>query len=112
MPIKPIDLQTLFMQMGQVSRQQAMEKDGAAARQIIQGTNAEQKAIEESKSVHLTEDDEKESTGIKNNEEKKSSSGDAGGQRKPGKDAGEPKPDGGKEIVKDPELGGHIDITG
>ncbi len=112
MPIKPIDLQTLFMQMGQVSRQQAMEKDGAAARQILAGTNAEHKAIEDSKSVHLSEEDEKESTDIKNNEEKKSASGDAGSRKKNNKAGEENKLEDGKEIVKDPKLGGHIDITG
>ncbi len=112
MPIKPIDLQTLFMQMGQVNKQQAMEKDGITARQILQGTNAEQKALQDSKSVHLTEDDEKQSGGVKNNEEKKSPSGEGDAQKKQGKDHDAKQPSDEKEVVKDPKLGGHIDITG
>ena len=46
MPIRPIDLQTLLMQMSQVGRDQAVEKDGPALQSAIQGAVTQKKEIE------------------------------------------------------------------
>ena len=37
MPIRPIDLQTLLMQLSQVGREQAAEKEGAALQSAMKG---------------------------------------------------------------------------
>ncbi|GAB1457283.1 hypothetical protein MASR2M48_25910 [Spirochaetota bacterium] len=37
MPIKPIDLQTMFLQLGQVGKQQAAQKDGALLHAHLHG---------------------------------------------------------------------------
>ena len=56
MPIRPIDLQTLLMQMSQVGRDQAVEKDGPALQAAMQGAAAQQKEIEAKDAVRRPEE--------------------------------------------------------
>ena len=58
MPIRPIDLQAMLLQLSQVGREQSAEKEGAALTAAMKA-GAEQKRLEElSESVHRAEDDE------------------------------------------------------
>jgi hypothetical protein len=111
MPIRPIDLQTLLMQMSQVGRDQAIEKDGPALQNAIQGAAMQKKEIETKESVHRTEDAKdgpgpiKERRGRKGRE----SEGEEGGEGGLEGESGEKAPE---EVVRDPSLGNRVDLTG
>ncbi|TFG84799.1 MAG: hypothetical protein E4H20_02125 [Spirochaetales bacterium] len=107
MPIKPIDLQTLFAQLEQVGRQQSAEKQGAALHQSLHGAALQRKEDESARSVKAVEDDQKGTEAVKDESE--------GGARQRGSEGRGEKPDeedSPKETVKDPALGGHVDISG
>ena len=109
MPIRPIDLQTMLMQLNQVGREQAVEKEGAALQSAMKGA-ADQKRLDESKeSVHRAEDAEGGPRPI----------ADSAGKPPQGEEAGKEAATEGKEgreakeeIIKDPDLGTKIDLTG
>ena len=107
MPIKPIDLQTMFVQLSQVGKQQAAEKDGSTLHSLIH--NAQQKKIEDeaAKSVQRPKDDQNAMQAIK--DEGGSGTGNAGSDRKHENQTDEAP---GIETISDPDLGGHIDISG
>jgi len=107
MPIKPIDLQTLFGQLGQVGRQQAAEKEGAAIQQSVLGATQQKKEDEAVRTVRRAEDDEAGVGAVKADEERTPQRRDSERKRD---DADEAPPE--RETVKDPALGGHVDITG
>ena len=109
MPIRPIDLQTMLVQLSQVGREQAAEKEGAALTAAMKGA-ADQKRLEETKeSVRRPEDEEMASKAV----------GDGAGKGAGGKQA-EAKTGEGKtgeapdesEVVKDPNLGRRVDLSG
>ncbi len=109
MPIRPIDLQTMLVQLSQVGREQAAEKEGAALTASMKGA-ADQKRLEETKeSVHRPEDEETAAKAV----------GEGGGQGAGGKQArggSEESPADGtpptSEVVKDPDLGRRVDLSG
>jgi hypothetical protein len=112
MPIRPIDLQTLLMQMSQVGRDQAIEKDGPALQSAIQGAAAQKKEIESKESVRRAEDAKDGADPVKDGrrrakgrEGKAGEEDDAGGE-----DEAAPKP--AEEVVRDPSLGNRVDISG
>ncbi|NLJ45741.1 MAG: hypothetical protein GX430_04195 [Treponema sp.] len=107
MPIKPIDLQTLFMQMNQVSKEQAAAKDGAVLQQSIQGAVLQKKREDEVRSVQKPQADE--GAARIGDRESGSAPGGETESRKRSKDTEEPEE---PEIVKDPDLGRRIDIQG
>jgi hypothetical protein len=107
MPIKPIDLQTLFVQLSQVGKQQAAEKDGALLHSTLHGALVKRMEDEAAKAVQRPKDDQATT---------KSVSKDPGGkQGQPGsekKREGEDREDEDAETITDPALGGHVDISG
>lgn len=107
MPITPIDLQTLFLQMDRVAKQHSVEKDGAALQQSLQSAAVQKRDDEAARSVKAVKDDQKGAEALKNDNE-----GSSSPQGEEGKRRGKPEGETGKETVKDPALGGHIDITG
>jgi hypothetical protein len=107
MSIKPIDLQALFLQLGKVGKEQLALKEGAVLQQSIQGAIVQKQQDEAAKSVRRAEDDELETEAIK-------SDADASGGRHEGEHKREEDSEDtvGKETIKDPALGSHIDISG
>ncbi|MBU0928917.1 MAG: hypothetical protein KKA67_14300 [Spirochaetes bacterium] len=107
MPIKPIDLQTLFLQLGQVGKQQAAEKDGALLHANLHGAAAKRIEDEAAKAVHRPEDAQTATESVKDD-----------GGKPPGYQGDEKKRDDGKapeddvETISDPALGGNVDISG
>jgi hypothetical protein len=109
MPIRPIDLQTLLMQMSQVGRDQAVEKDGPALQSAIQGAVNQKKETEAKESVRRTEDAKDGAGPVKERRER--------GKGKEGEGAEEdeeakPEDKGSEEIVRDPSLGNRVDLSG
>jgi hypothetical protein len=111
MPIRPIDLQTMLMQLSQVGREQSAEKEGAAL-QVAMKVAADTKRLDESKeSVHRAEDAE---AGAKILGDRDGSPGQPpregpGGRREAGPKDGEKAKE---EVIRDPGLGTRIDLEG
>ncbi len=106
MSILPIDLQILFSQMNQVGKEQAIQKDGNAIHQSLQGMelvkNTEQKDSSVNQSKDIGEGLEK----IKNEENKKKE------EREREKNEKKEQAEHKKTVFADPDLGKHIDIMG
>ncbi len=107
MPIKPIDLQTLFVQLSQVGKQQAAEKDGAVLHANLHGAMVKRMEDEAAKAVQRPKDDQATTQVI--DDEGGSGAGGPGGEKKRDEDKAADKD---VETISDPALGGHIDITG
>jgi hypothetical protein len=113
MPIRPIDLQTLLMQMSQVGRDQAVEKDGPALQSAIQGAALQKKEIETKESVRRTEDAKDGPLPIKDRRGREQGKGRES-QGEEGAEGGEDESQqkAPEEVVRDPSLGNRVDLTG
>lgn len=110
MPIRPIDLQTLLMQLNQVSRDQAAEKEGAVLQQAMKGA-AEQKRLDETKeAVRRPEEPEAGAEAVR--DRKKKGATNSEGQERRGGAGQESETESGEEVVRDPELGNRVDLSG
>ncbi len=108
MSIKPIDLQTLFLKMDQVSKEQSLARDQAANQQAaaaraqvakeLQQDHQVVKTPENSEALEVKEDESK-------NEQEES-------RRKKGNDENEADTENDREIVTDPHIGRHVDLSG
>jgi len=107
MPIKPIDLHTFFVQLSQVGKQQAAEKDGALLHSTLHGALVKRMEDEAAKAVQRPKDDQASAKSVSGE-----SSGNKGGPGSEKKREGEDREDEAAETITDPALGGHIDISG
>lgn len=109
MPIRPIDLQTLLMQMSQVGRDQAIAKDAPAIQSAMQAAAAQKRDIETKEAVRRTEDPQDGAGAVKEragrHDGKPRERGEADEE---GAEGGEPR----EEIVRDPSLGNRVDLSG
>lgn len=109
MPIRPIDLQTLFMKLGQVGREQAAEKEGAVLQSSVQGA-ANLRRQADSKEAVRPPEEPKDGAGPvadrsgKGQPEKRRDEG----EEEAGQGGEEPR----EEIVRDPDLGANVDLSG
>ncbi|HPE37040.1 MAG TPA: hypothetical protein PK625_07815 [Spirochaetales bacterium] len=108
MPIKPIDLQTLFTQMDKVARQNAAERDAAVAQKALLGATMQKKAVEEASSVKKLEEDKSGPGAVKDKQDETA----AGAQSENKQKKEQERDQAEQETVQDPALGGHIDISG
>ena len=108
MAIQPIDLQTLFLQMNQVSKDQAAGKDAEAVTLANQAEEFIKRTEEEATSVVQTDATEEGVERVKDGMKKST----ARGKKKGTKGGDEEVPEAEEEVVKDPNLGHHIDISG
>jgi hypothetical protein len=108
MAFLPIDLQTMFSNLNQVSKEQSVQKDEVPVQQNLQGQEIAKKTEENDSSVsethHLGDGVDKISE-----EEKKKQAKEKKKQGKKSKSNADE--DENKEVVKDPLLGHHIDVT-
>eukprot|EP01155_Anaeramoeba_flamelloides_P026712 Anaeramoba_flamelloidesa819754_12.p1 GENE.a819754_12~~a819754_12.p1 ORF type:complete len:107 (+),score=25.24 a819754_12:102-422(+) len=106
MSIKPLDLQTMFVRLNEVSKEQSQNQHAAALQQNQEAKKLVEQELHKDSSVNNTQED-KETTKVddkdkREKEEKKNSSDREKNEKE------DPK----KEVVKDPEMGLHIDISG
>lgn len=108
MSIKPIDLQTLFAKLDDVSKEQSILKEQAAAQQAQEARSQVARGIQQDHSV--TETPENSEIGGVNDEEE----GTEGQRRRKAgkKEAAETESETDREVVQDPDVGKHIDISG
>ncbi|RKX73021.1 MAG: hypothetical protein DRP60_12640 [Spirochaetes bacterium] len=108
MGIKPIDLQTLFVKMGEVGKEQSLIKEQAALQQAQAAKSQVAKEMADDRMVTgVPEDTETEK--IKDNEEEETPE-----DRKHKRNDKEKDDDDGSnvEIVTDPDVGRHVDLSG
>jgi hypothetical protein len=107
MPIRPIDLQTLLMQLGQVSKDQAVEKEGALIQSSIQGAAAQRRQVAAKEALRGPEEPKEGAGAVAERP------GQGPGERRRGegeKGEGEGAPE--DEVVRDPQLGTKVDLSG
>jgi hypothetical protein len=110
MPIRPIDLQTMLMQMTQVGRDQAVEKDGQSALAAQQTAQAQKRDVEAKEAVTKPEEP---SDGARAIKDRGGSGAQAGSERKGEDESAEGgDSESGDEVVRDPQLGNKIDLSG
>jgi hypothetical protein len=109
MPLLPIDLQTMFSQMTQIGREQAVQKEAPPLYQAAQAAEMVQKAEHDDKAVNQARE-----SGEKEGAEK---IGDAGRRRRrrrePGRKEKSPPPaEPPSGVFEDPALGHNVDLIG
>jgi hypothetical protein len=108
MSIKPIDLQTLFAKLDDVSKEQSLLKEQAAAQQAQEARSQVARGIQQDHSVTETPEDA-EIGGVNDEEENREG---RRRRRSEKKESAETENESGREVVQDPEVGKHIDISG
>jgi hypothetical protein len=99
------------MQMSQVGKDKAIEKDGALLQAAIKGAEEQKRRDESKEAVRRPEEADTEAPPVK--ERKEGSVRDQGGRSKNGEDEKpEPPANEGEEVVRDPNLGTKLDISG
>lgn len=109
MPLLPIDLQTLFSQANQVSKEQAIQKEAAPLAQSQQGAQMVQKTEQRDNAVNETNDQEEGPEQVKDRARR----GADRKRRAPAEKRGAKAPPvpPARDVVRDPALGRNIDIT-
>ena len=111
MAIQPIDLQTIFSQLDKVGKTQADQKEGVAIQQSLQTLVDAQRLQERIQSVNETQDPDQGAEKVKDRQGKKNTGQGASGKRE---ESGEDEtPQAAEiEVVRDPNLGKNIDVSG
>ena len=108
MAITPIDLQTLFMHMNQVGKEQAQQREGLLMQQTVAGSELVQESEHKDSSVNQTQDVADGPEEIHEDDNPKQ-----GGRRRKHPEKQKGKEDGdSRRYYNDPDLGKNIDITG
>ena len=107
MSIQPIDLQTLFVRLSQVGREQSAIKQSIAQTQLVTGNEIAEKSQEAS---HVVEESKEVSEGPETVQEDGSSSEQPHGEQNRESDSN--PEEGSDEVFRDPDLGQNIDLTG
>ena len=108
MGIKPIDLQTLFVKMGEVGKEQSHIKEQAALQQAQAARSQVTREMADDRKVTAAPEDS-EIEKIKDNESEETSEDEKRKRNDKEKDEDD---DSKVEIVTDPEVGRHVDLSG
>jgi len=106
MSITPLDLQTMFVRLGDVGKEQNHLKEAVASQQAAGAKQIKEDEIRQDHSVNKAEEDS-ETQKLKdeeNNENQRENSSD--------KEKEKEKSHKDKVVFHDPEMGSHIDISG
>jgi hypothetical protein len=106
MSVLPIDMQILFSQMNQVGKEQAIQKEGNAIAQSMQGMELVKTTEQQDNSVNQSREVGDGIEKLKNDEKKKQE------EREREKQEREKKARQKKSVFADPDLGNNIDILG
>ncbi len=106
MSITPLDLQTLFVRLNEVGKEQNHLKEAVASQQAAGAKQIKDNEIKQDNSVNRTEEG-KDAQKLKDEERKEQQKHDDLEKEKENETAS-PK----KNVYNDPEMGSHIDISG
>ncbi len=110
MPILPIDLQTIFSQIGNVGKEQAVQRETAPLQQTAQASVMVQQTYRQDRSVNEAQDSQEGEKVEERERRKRSPVRGEGKKGTEGEGLGEAK--GGSEaVIRDPALGSHIDVV-
>jgi len=111
MGIQPIDLQTLYSQLGNVSKTVAFQQQGIPLQNAIQQEEQTKRLQQKREAVEAAAGYDEGPAGVKNDKESAPDTQEQKDKKKRGENETE---DDGKvfEVIKDPRLGQHIDISG
>lgn len=111
MGIQPIDLQTLYSQLGNVSKTVAFQQQGIPLQNAIQQEEQTKRLQQKREAVEAASGYDEGPAGVKNDKESAPDTQEQKDKKKRGENETE---DDGKvfEVIKDPRLGQHIDISG
>jgi hypothetical protein len=104
--ITPMDLQTLFLRLNQVGKEQNHLKEAVASQQAADAKQIKENELRQDHSVNKVEED-REIEKLKDDEKNNQQS-----QNESENEHDEAQDSVTKKVFKDPEIGSHIDITG
>ncbi|MBB6481935.1 hypothetical protein [Spirochaeta isovalerica] len=107
MAITPLDLQTMFVRLNEVGKEQNHLKEAVASQQAAGAKELKEQELQQDKSVNKTEED-KEAQKLK--DEGGGANAGSGSQENEKKDSEAERPP--KKVFSDPDMGSHIDISG
>ena len=107
MSLQPIDLQTLFAQLSQVSSKQAALRDGLIQNQTVVGNEIIRRSVQEQHSV--TQSDEVADGPENVHDDDESQKKGEGRKEKRRKESGEERK---QEVFREPYLGKNVDLSG
>lgn len=111
MAIQPIDLQTMYTQLGKISKQVVHEQQGAQLQRAIQQEEDTKRLQEKNQAVEKTSMDEEGIPLIQDPHKGTSSEENTGKKHEP-EQQNEESPQEEFQVIKDPNLGQHIDVSG
>ena len=109
MALSPLDLQTIFVKMGDVNREQAHMKGAAAQEQAFEAKELVNKEKIKDTSVNPSAQEGDMDNRIKNDKKESENNKEESSSRKEGEEGTEKKE---REYIKDPNLGKLIDLMG
>ncbi len=109
MPIQPIDMQTMFVRMHEIGKDQSAQKDVSQVQQAITASEIVKKTEEKDRTVNETNSTGEGIDRVKEEEEKKQGKERNKQNAQAKEKEGEEKK---KSFFQDPNLGRHIDISG
>ncbi len=112
MALTPLDLQTLFIKMNEVNREQAHIKGAEAQEQSLEAKKLVDQEIQKDSSVNPSAEQEEMDNRIKDKQEKAGGNEQEGHEKKKKNDKEEKDEKDNREYIRDPNLGQHIDLIG
>lgn len=113
MAIQPIDLQTLYSQLDKIGKSQVQQQAATQAARDAEMQTNKNAADQKLKSVQTAEAGDEHAGVVHERDASGKEEGEASGKppaKKP--DNAEENAESAKEIIRDPSLGSHIDISG
>jgi hypothetical protein len=109
MALQPIDLQTLFMQMDKVGKEQGALLEGVQIQQDLQDIKQQERTAQRTRAVKESQDAGEGLEHIRDRKNQSRGRNRKGGNRNPKEESDNPED---KELIQDPALGRNIDISG
>jgi hypothetical protein len=113
MPLLPIDLQTMFSQMSQIGREQAVQKEVPPQYQAVQAEEIVKKTAHDDKAVNQAREPGEGPEKVREEGPRRKRRKGRGTKAPPGErvERGE-SPRERPEVFEDPALGHHVDLVG
>lgn len=108
MSIQPIDLQTLFVRLSTIGREQSAIKQAVAQNQLVAGEEIAQRSQDAGHTVHETDEVSEGPETVKDDETNQ-------GKQEQGRSGNEDKTEENSDrddVFRDPDLGQNIDLSG
>lgn len=109
MPLLPIDLQTMFNQMGHIGRETAVQREVPTQYQVLQGAEIARKTVQDDSSVNETREL---GDGLERVKEERQRQRRRQGKEEASGSEHQQTPAHDEELFDDPDLGHNVDLVG